>query len=93
VGQKRPNDFGLFDMLGNVFQWCQESAQPYQPAPGGRAADDLEDTKDITWTLPRLVRGGAFHAQARIARSATRYVEGPTYQLVSFGLRPVRTYR
>src|SRR5437764_8322734 len=38
VGQKRPNDFGLFDMHGGVWQRCQDSAVEYAIGPDGRAS-------------------------------------------------------
>ncbi|MCI0463375.1 MAG: SUMF1/EgtB/PvdO family nonheme iron enzyme, partial [Gemmataceae bacterium] len=73
VGQKRPNDFGLFDMYGNVWQWCQESARPQEltlPVSGARAAGFMASP---------LGQGPFPAASALIAGSAQRF--GPQGQL------------
>jgi formylglycine-generating enzyme required for sulfatase activity len=92
VGQKRPNDLGLFDMHGNVWQWCQESPWDYKPGPGGKAAEDEEDKKDIIDKLSRLLRGGSFGVHPSVVRSAFRYVDRPSNRNIGVGLRPVRSY-
>ena len=57
VGQKRPNDFGLFDVLGNVLEWCYNPAPPHDPRCECRAAGGAQCLK------ARLVsmRGGSFY--------------------------------
>jgi serine/threonine protein kinase/formylglycine-generating enzyme required for sulfatase activity len=91
VGQKRPNDCGLFDMHGNVWTWCQEGYSAYQPGPGGRPTEDEEDERDITYTLSRVLRGGSFSHVPSVARSAIRIKYPPANRYYGFGLRLART--
>jgi formylglycine-generating enzyme required for sulfatase activity len=93
-GSLRPNDLGLFDMLGNAAEWCQNGAALY-PLTGGDAISDLEDNRDIMGIyneLGRVLRGGAFTNRPRILRSADRYGNAPGYHNDDVGLRPARTY-
>jgi formylglycine-generating enzyme required for sulfatase activity/tRNA A-37 threonylcarbamoyl transferase component Bud32 len=89
VGQKRPNDLGIFDMHGNAWEWCQESAADYDPA----GMDDKEDLREITDQTSRALRGGAFNDPPRESRAAFRNLNRPSSRLVTFGLRPARTAR
>jgi formylglycine-generating enzyme required for sulfatase activity len=91
VGQKKPNDLGLFDMLGNVWQWGQESVWPYEPGAGGKPTEDMEDRREITDKLSRVLRGGSFNFLPRIVRSAHRNNIRPSNRVITFGLRPART--
>jgi formylglycine-generating enzyme required for sulfatase activity len=68
VGQKLPNDFGLHDMLGNVWQWCQDAYSPtyYATSP----ATDPQGLPGATWG--RVLRGGSWGEDATKCRAATR---------------------
>ena len=91
VGSKKPNDFGFFDLHGNVFTWCQERFQPYRKANDNETTEDIEDVLDISLEN-RGLRGGSFAVQASIVRSAFRQGVVPTYRSDGdVGLRPART--
>ncbi len=81
VGTLKPNDLGLFDVHGNVWQWCQNGY-------GGEAAMD-SIVQDNTW---RVLRGGSFDSQASNVRSADRPGTQPVNRFNPFGFRPARTY-
>jgi formylglycine-generating enzyme required for sulfatase activity len=94
VGNLKPNDFGLFDMHGNIWQWCQERAiasRPWgkQPAP----TEDREDTDPVVELHGRVLRGGAFYDQAVFLRSAARLSNRPYMVDDYFGMRVARTIR
>jgi serine/threonine protein kinase/formylglycine-generating enzyme required for sulfatase activity len=92
-GRLKPNDFGLFDMLGNALEWCQESITLYSPGPGGKAAEDVEDKRDITDRNSRVLRGGSFLDLPRYVRSAYRLWNVPSFRNLSVGFRAARTFR
>jgi formylglycine-generating enzyme required for sulfatase activity len=68
-GRWKPNDLGLFDMLGNAYEWCQDPIFYYTAARPGQAREDeeyKEDIKGIKDGLGRVFRGGAFTLLAAI---------------------------
>jgi formylglycine-generating enzyme required for sulfatase activity len=85
-GSLKPNDLGLFDMLGNVFEWCQERALGYQPERMESVSAEIIDES------PRLFRGGAFGVRPAFVRSAFRDRLAPATQYVYNGFRLARTY-
>jgi formylglycine-generating enzyme required for sulfatase activity/tRNA A-37 threonylcarbamoyl transferase component Bud32 len=93
VGQKRPNDLGLFDMLGNVFNWCNEGYDDYRSVGGFRAIflEDREDTRAIDEREPLVLRGSSFETLPPLVRSASRGGAYPMNYWRSMGVRPVRT--
>jgi serine/threonine protein kinase/formylglycine-generating enzyme required for sulfatase activity len=95
VGQKRPNDLGLADMLGNVQQWTINlSATTYPINRGGRAAlDDLPPDYQLKPGEFIAVRGGSFTLGAGHARCATRLNQMPEWEKSSVGLRLAKTCR
>jgi len=86
-GSLRPNDLGCFDMLGNVFEWCQERSENYQPGLITSTHNDILDIRN-----PRLLRGGAFVDQPANVRSANRCWDAPSNRDISDGFRLARTY-
>ena len=90
-GSLLPNDLGLFDMLGNVYEWCQERALAYEPGKGV-LKDDINIQLSIRDTYPRLLRGGTFNSRPTGPRSANRSWYPPAGRDVFVGFRPSRTY-
>jgi formylglycine-generating enzyme required for sulfatase activity len=94
VGLLKPNDFGLFDMHGNVLEWCQERGQLYQWQTPGEPVEDREDEQlAVTDRQNRLYRGGSYGYPAWMLRSAWRNGEPPRNGINSAGLRVARTQR
>ena len=87
VGRKRPNAWGLYDMHGNVREWCEdESHDGYDGAPtDGRAW--------LNGDGGRVCRGGAMDFYVECCRSAYRYSYAPSDQYDDLGFRLLRTAR
>ncbi len=91
-GRLKPNDFGLFDLLGNVFEWCHDSDQRPQPGERRKATDILNKSEYIIKDgIPRFLRGGSFNVQPSLVRSAYRGKYQPTNRNFFIGFRPSRT--
>ena len=86
VASLKPNDFGLFDPLGNCYTWCMEEYGAY---PVGTAEDNLEGTK--VSIKVRVLRGGSFSFDESFARSSSRNANTPTVRLDVSGFRLART--
>ena len=85
VGQKRPNQFGLHDIMGNVHEWTEDCMTPnYTAARNNGAADESGNC------FLRIARGGHWLAPAHILRLAWRMPATRNFRNNGFGLRVVR---
>jgi formylglycine-generating enzyme required for sulfatase activity len=84
TGRLKPNDFGLFDMYGNVCEWCVDRAPTFEH--GLRWGSETKDNLFV-W------RGGAFLSQADRVRSATVASTPAATRAPTLGFRIARTVR
>ena len=82
VGQKEANALGLYDMHGNVFQWCEDFCGEYQK-------DAVIDPNGPTEGAARVLRGGSWHGIIWSCRSARRRCYAPGSRNASNGFRVV----
>jgi formylglycine-generating enzyme required for sulfatase activity/uncharacterized caspase-like protein len=84
VGKFLPNSFGLYDMCGNVCEWCEDIFNDnYEGAPTDGSAW-LSSNNDY-----RLLRGGSWNSYARVCRSAFRFRYARAYRDTYVGFRLV----
>jgi len=86
VGEKQPNEWGLYDMHGNVWEWCSDWY-------GGYSSATVMDPSGPESGSSRVFRGGGCRINAAACRSAFRNFYAPGYRAFSLGSRLLRTPR
>jgi formylglycine-generating enzyme required for sulfatase activity len=80
VGKKKPNPWGLYDMHGDVWQWCADGYDKYQEG-------SIKDPKGKESADTRVVRGGSWRVNDLYCRSARRFGFDPGGRDIFYGFR------
>ena len=84
VGSYAPNGFGLYDMIGNVSEWCRDESDDAEGT-----LTFLPDDRPREDAAYRIVRGGSFRSGTSSGRCAVRWLAPPNSQEDSIGFRAV----
>ena len=100
VAQKQPNAYGLYDMLGNLWEWTRDwyradyyEQSPSMDPPGPESGAALV-SKGTGSDLPtRSLRGGGWGGSPGVARASYRYWFVPSLRVANIGFRCAKTFK
>lgn len=98
VGQHPANGYGLYDMVGNVWEWCLDvydpgfylNSQQHNPISGANSVNSVTNESTDESVL-RVLRGGSWLDSPQLLQTAYRYKNNPTRTLGRIGFRCVKT--
>ena len=98
VGHYPPNDYGLYDIAGNVWEWCLDAYDPrfYENPIHRNPIADVDSLRPIdnqvtSETVQRVLRGGSWLDASQRVRTTYRYKNTPRRTLAGIGFRCVKT--
>lgn len=83
VGDKKPNELGLYDMSGNIYEWCMDWYDKTTPFSGNIDPELKGDE------LHKVLRGGSYYTPVKYCRVINRYGVNPKRWDIDYGLRLV----
>ena len=92
VGSFAPNGYGLFDMAGNLEEWCWDWFYPPAYPAGSPYLGGTDPRGPLTASGYRVTRGGSWASESAITRCAYRYSYSPGVATGSLGFRCVRNF-